>query len=98
MSACKQNVSDEVVMPSIEKEIVDALVEVNKSVVKRNRNHIQNFLKRTAWEMLETDDGIWFGIVEHGMGEKVSINDERVCSTPNCSRNIFKPEKTWWSP
>ena len=76
MSSCKQNLGDEESIVSSEKEIMEALVEVNKSVVKRNRNHIQNFIKRTAWKMDETDDGIWFGIVEHGIGEKVSINDE----------------------
>ena len=73
--SCKKKTEDNSVHFLDEKEISSALVEVNRSIVKRNRNHIINFVKRTGWEMTESESGIWFGILKFGNGKKVIEGD-----------------------
>ncbi len=76
ISSCKPDSREENPPIPNEKEIMESLLEVNKTIVKRSRNHIENFIKRTAWGLEETEDGIWFGLVDSQEGEKASLNDQ----------------------
>ncbi|MCF8379995.1 MAG: FKBP-type peptidyl-prolyl cis-trans isomerase [Bacteroidales bacterium] len=74
--SCKQIKEGEPVQILDEKQVTNALIEVNRSIVKRNRDHIHNFVRRTGWELEEIESGIWFGILTEGKGNKPSENDQ----------------------
>ncbi len=76
ISSCKPDSREENSTISIEKEMMESLLDVNKTIVKRSRNHIENFIKRTGWGLEETVDGIWFGLIDSQEGEKASLNDQ----------------------
>lgn len=59
-----------------ESYITDALIKVNSYLVKRNQQHIRNFIKRTGWEMNETRNGIWMEILEKNSIQKCVDNDQ----------------------
>lgn len=76
IGSCKQNKSASAPPLMDEKEVTSALIDVNRSIIKKNRDHITNFIKRTGWNLKETEDGIWFGILEAGDGNKVKDKDQ----------------------
>lgn len=76
IGSCKQEKTDTSPPLLGEKEVTSALIDVNRSIIKRNRDHIANFIKRTGWQLKETENGIWFGILEEGDGPVVKDNDQ----------------------
>lgn len=50
--------------PGIEK----SMLEVNRFIAKRNRDHIHSFVRRTGWEMKQTGSGLWITIAGEGAG------------------------------
>lgn len=70
--SCNSPHDEEPVKVQNEKAISEALIGVNQLMVKRNYQHIKNFVKRTGWEARETDRGIWMEILEDQPGEKIS--------------------------
>lgn len=48
----------------------EALVRLNKYLVKRDADIIRAYIKRHNWTMKETESGLWFGIYKNGNGTK----------------------------
>lgn len=48
-----------------------SFIEANKYTRERNRELIQAFINRTAWDMKETSTGLWYKILDPGTGEHV---------------------------
>lgn len=44
----------------------EALVRVNKYMVKKDADLIKNYIKRHNWIMKETESGLWYAIIKHG--------------------------------
>lgn len=51
------------------------LMEINKYMVKRNRDLIENFIRRTGWKIEQIAAGVWYGPVEYGSGLKPEEGD-----------------------
>ncbi len=49
-------------------EIEKDILKVNRYIVKRNRDHVAGFLKRTGWDMKETGSGLYIMIEKPGNG------------------------------
>jgi len=47
------------------------MVEVNKILVRRDRQLIERYAERHGLDMKETETGLWYEIIEKGSGEKV---------------------------
>jgi len=66
ISACKDE------KPLLSKEKYDQtqrqLVEVNKILVRKDRQMIQGFIDRNQIEMQESETGLWYTIIEKGDG------------------------------
>jgi len=56
-------------------KVEQKLMEINKYMVKRNRELIENFIRRTGWEMERIAAGVWYGPVEYGSGLKPEEGD-----------------------
>lgn len=66
--------------PTPEKKVTDnqvseALIRVNQYMVKKNHQHISNFVRRTGWDMKETDRGIWIEIFDPSNRKKIMDGD-----------------------
>lgn len=47
----------------------EKLIEVNRILVKKDRQKIARFIKRKGWNMTETDVGLWYEILKAGEGD-----------------------------
>lgn len=47
----------------------EKLIEVNRILVKKDRQKIIGFIKRKGWSMTESDVGFWYEILEPGNGD-----------------------------
>ncbi len=56
-------------------EVEKAILKVNKYILKRNRDHIQGFIRRTGWEMKKTGSGLWYQIDNEGRGNSAESGD-----------------------
>ena len=56
-------------------EIEKAILEVNKYILKRNRDHIEGFIRRTGWEMKKTGSGLRYHLNKKGRGKTASSGD-----------------------
>lgn len=56
-------------------KINEQLIDVNKYLVKEDRERIESFIKRNEWNMTQTETGMWYEIYEKGKGELVKEND-----------------------
>jgi FKBP-type peptidyl-prolyl cis-trans isomerase len=54
----------------------EALLKVNKFLVKKDREMIKNFADRRGWEMKTTDRGLYYQIYSHGDGPKATHGAE----------------------
>ena len=52
------------------KEVKEALVKVNKKLVKTEDERINDYIRRHNWKMKETGTGLRYLIYKHGDGEK----------------------------
>ena len=50
-------------------EFNESMVEVNRYLVQRDLEIIENFVKRHNWDMETTETGLWYMIYERGTGE-----------------------------
>ena len=72
---CRPEPEKELNVPINESVISEALIKVNSYMVKRNHQHIVNFVKRTGWNMMETDDGIWIEFLEKNSEQKLEMGN-----------------------
>ncbi len=52
------------------KKTQEALVEVNKILIKKDSEKIAGYIKRRNLDMIETQTGLWYIIYEKGSGKK----------------------------
>lgn len=60
------------------------MAELNKYMVQKDRERIQNYIERKSLEMTETESGLWYRILSEGSGEYLSDND-RIIMDYECS-------------
>ncbi len=48
----------------------ESLVNINKYLVEKDKEAIENYIKRHKWEMEMTEAGLWYMIYKKGKGEK----------------------------
>ena len=63
-----------------EREISERLMEINRYMVKRNIELIENFVHRTGWDMKRTETGLWYMILKNGEGRIPEKGDRLVIS------------------
>lgn len=51
-----------------------SLLETNRYMRDRHRQHIMAFIQRAGWKMTETPTGLWYMILEPGSGQPVVPN------------------------
>jgi FKBP-type peptidyl-prolyl cis-trans isomerase FkpA len=56
-------------------EVEKAILKVNKYILKRNRDHIEGFIRRTGWDMKKTGSGLWYQLDNTGKGETAENED-----------------------
>jgi FKBP-type peptidyl-prolyl cis-trans isomerase len=74
-AACRSGSEQEVNLPVNESVITEALIDINSYMVKRNHQHIVNFVKRSGWDMNESPDGIWFEFLQENSGSRLRTGD-----------------------
>jgi FKBP-type peptidyl-prolyl cis-trans isomerase len=47
-----------------------SMIDIHKSLLKKDRERIINYVHRRNWDMKETKSGLWYQIYEQGAGEK----------------------------
>ncbi|MBN1597415.1 MAG: FKBP-type peptidyl-prolyl cis-trans isomerase [Bacteroidales bacterium] len=77
------------------KSTEEQLVEVNRILVKKDRQKITGYINRKGWNMMETETGLWYEILEEGSGDSaksgqlatmeytVRLLDGTICYTSN---------------
>lgn len=73
--SCKQEYQENDRDPVRNKEIDEALMEVNQYMARRNEQHISNFVRRTEWPMKKTKTGLWYWKYDESNGETVEKDD-----------------------
>ena len=53
-------------------------------MAKRNQELIENFIRRTGWDMQKTGTGLWYMITSHGSGRAVTEGDVVVITYRAC--------------
>ena len=56
------------------KNTQEAMVEVNRRLVKADQERIESFVKRKGWDMHESGSGLWYQIYEKGTGDSARSN------------------------
>lgn len=52
----------------------EALMRINKYLVKKDADAIKGFVNRRGWNMTQTKAGLWYEITEHGNGAKAETD------------------------
>lgn len=73
--SCKNQPEERKITGTGISEIESSILQVNRYILKRNRDHIHGFLKRTGWNMKMTGSGLFYEIEEEGTGENVKNGD-----------------------
>lgn len=73
LNACKQNI----VEPNkpIENKQKEALIQVNRNLIKQEIFLINTFAKRQKWGIYETESGLWIDIYIKGKGKKAGTGN-----------------------
>ncbi|MBN2662377.1 MAG: FKBP-type peptidyl-prolyl cis-trans isomerase [Bacteroidales bacterium] len=50
------------------------LIDINKYLVKEDRERIESYILRNDWNMQQTKTGLWFEITKEGIGDNVTEN------------------------
>lgn len=58
----------------------EALLRVNKYLVKQDADKIKGFITRHGWKMTETKTGLWYEITEKGNGPKAETGKNATIS------------------
>jgi FKBP-type peptidyl-prolyl cis-trans isomerase len=53
----------------------DQIEELNRYLIKKDRERIQNYIERKGLAMIESPTGLWYQIINEGTGEKLKDND-----------------------
>ena len=53
------------------REHKEALIEVNKQLVRDDMSEIENYAERRGWDMLMTKTGVWYQVYEQGKGAQI---------------------------
>lgn len=57
------------------KHTKESLQEVNKLLVDKDTEIIENYIKRRGWDMSVTETGLWYEIYKQGSGPAIKRND-----------------------
>lgn len=68
--SCKDQSLSPVVESSASSHINQAIMKVNKYMARRNRDHIESFVRRTGWSMKQTGSGLWIEVLSEGKGNQ----------------------------
>jgi FKBP-type peptidyl-prolyl cis-trans isomerase len=60
---------------SVPRDYKQKLEEINKVLLSKDTENIQQFITRRGWQMQTTQSGLWFMIYVNGNGDKVAKND-----------------------
>src|SRR6056297_1736217 len=66
--------SDSAKTPKIENP-EEALKKVNKLLIEKDHEVIQNYVRRRGWEMKRSSTGLWYKIVRNGSSTDVKKGD-----------------------
>jgi len=70
-NSCKEKSEEEIKdWSKINKE----LIEVNKNLVKIDRENILKYIDQNELQMTENKSGLWFSVTKSGKGEKITEN------------------------
>jgi FKBP-type peptidyl-prolyl cis-trans isomerase len=58
----------------------EALVRVNKYLVKQDADKVKGYITRHGWNMTETKTGLWYEITEKGNGPKAELGKNATIS------------------
>jgi FKBP-type peptidyl-prolyl cis-trans isomerase len=53
----------------------DELIQINRSMITKDREQITGYLKKTNRQFSETNTGLWYSILENGTGPVVKTGD-----------------------
>lgn len=70
--ACRNTGSQEVILPKPGKEEME---EMNRFLVQKDREIIENYIERKGLSMMESPTGLWYSIEEEGNGDFLTEND-----------------------
>jgi FKBP-type peptidyl-prolyl cis-trans isomerase FkpA len=56
----------------------DEMADLNRYLIQKDRERIQNYIERKDLRMIESPTGLWYQIINEGEGEKFSDNDKVV--------------------
>ncbi|MFW5819757.1 MAG: FKBP-type peptidyl-prolyl cis-trans isomerase, partial [Bacteroidota bacterium] len=73
--SCQERTPKRAIDLPTEGEIGKAIFEVNKYILKRNRDHIEGFVRRAAWDMKKTGSGLWYQLENSGSGSQIREGD-----------------------
>ena len=62
----------------------EKMAELNKYMVQKDRERIQNYIERKSLKMSETESGLWYQILSEGSGDYLTDND-RIIMEYECS-------------
>ena len=70
--SCAKKQNDKVDIP---KDYKQKLEKINKVLVDKDAENIEQFIKRRGWEMKTTQSGLWYMVYKAGDGKKIKKND-----------------------
>jgi len=70
------NNSNEKNVNNISKPGKNEMAELNKLLVQKDRERIQNYIERKNLKMTESPSGLWYKIIEEGTGKFFKNNDK----------------------
>ncbi len=53
----------------------EEMAELNKYMVQKDRERIQNYIDRKSLEMTESESGLWYQVLSEGRGDYLTDND-----------------------
>jgi FKBP-type peptidyl-prolyl cis-trans isomerase FkpA len=62
----------------------EELGDINRYLVEKDRERIQNYIERKNLEMTESTSGLWYQIIKDGSGDKFT-DDDRIYMNYSCS-------------
>jgi len=71
-SYCRNNQNEEKAIP---RDYKQKLEKINKVLLDKDTENIQQFIKRRGWDMKTSQSGLWYMIYKSGEGEKVKKNN-----------------------
>ncbi len=74
-ASCKETGEKEAHPNISEGEVTRRMMEINRYLVKRNYELIENFVRRAGWNMTKTETGLWYMILESGTGKHPGPGD-----------------------